>query len=96
MKILDDVTIPIGQVTLPTMVIWGNRDVAVTRMAVERGREYVAGPHEFVELDAGHWLVQEKPDVVIGCIRRQLRRYPLVDSSHVAPTRADQATEPIG
>ena len=46
-------------------------------MAVDVGRGYVAGPHEFVELDAGHWLVQEEPELVGVLLQRHLSRHPL-------------------
>jgi pimeloyl-ACP methyl ester carboxylesterase len=77
MSVLDGTSFEFGPVSLPTMVIWGNRDPAVTRMAVERGRDYVTGAHEFIELDAGHWLAQEEPEIVTALIRRQLRRHTL-------------------
>jgi hypothetical protein len=59
------------------MLVWGNRDPYVSRMAVDVGRGYVAGPHEFVELDAGHWLLQEEQGLVGVLLRRHLSRHPL-------------------
>jgi pimeloyl-ACP methyl ester carboxylesterase len=76
MSVLDGSSLAFGPVSIPTMVIWGNRDPAVSRMAVDIGRTHIAGPHEFVELEAGHWLVQEEPDIVRTLIERQLARHP--------------------
>ncbi|USI88393.1 alpha/beta fold hydrolase [Rhodococcus pyridinivorans] len=78
-KVLEDPR-PVEGVSLPSMLIWGSRDVAVTRMAVDLGRQYIAGPHEFIELDAGHWLVQEEPEFIAACVRRHLTRHALAGS----------------
>ena len=48
-----------GEVQTPTLFIWGNRDIAVTRTAAEGTDQYMKGPYKFVELDVGHWLMQE-------------------------------------
>ncbi len=45
-----------------TLFIWGNQDVAVSRSAAEFCEKYVHGPYQFEELDAGHWIVQDKPE----------------------------------
>lgn len=36
----------------------------IGRTAIDAAPAYMNGPYEFVELDAGHWLVQEQPDGV--------------------------------
>jgi pimeloyl-ACP methyl ester carboxylesterase len=46
-------------VSTPTLFIWGNRDEAVGRRAVEAQRPYMKGPYREIELDAGHWLIEE-------------------------------------
>jgi pimeloyl-ACP methyl ester carboxylesterase len=48
-----------GDVKTPTLFIWGNRDIAVTRTAAEGTHPFMKGDYKFVELDAGHWLMQE-------------------------------------
>ena len=50
-----------GPVSHPTLLIWGNQDIAIGRAAVERTAQYMKGPYRLVELDAGHWLIQEEP-----------------------------------
>jgi hypothetical protein len=49
---------------VPTTYIWGRHDVALARAAAELTANYVAGPYEVVELDAGHWLRETEPDAV--------------------------------
>ena len=62
-----------AEVTTPTLFIWGNQDGAIGRTGVEAGHALMKGPYKFVELDAGHWLIQEQParviDEVVGHLR---------------------------
>ncbi len=53
-----------GPVWHPTLLIWGNQDIAVGRTAVVRTEQYMKGPYRLVELNAGHWLIQEASDRV--------------------------------
>ena len=66
-----------GAVQHPTLLIWGNQDMAIGRTAVERAAQYMKGPYRLVELNAGHWLVQEAPERVHDEILRHLRANPL-------------------
>ena len=50
---------PIGPVSVPTLMIWGNRDQAIGRPGVTATPPLMDGPYRLVELDAGHWLIQE-------------------------------------
>ena len=47
------------EVNTPTMMIWGKKDIAIGPVGVEGTAQYMKGPYEYVELDAGHWLMQE-------------------------------------
>jgi len=49
----------------PVLFVWGNRDPAVSRAAVAGQGPYVTGPFQAVELQAGHWLMEEAPEQVI-------------------------------
>lgn len=55
---------PAPRVTVPTTYLWGTHDVALGRAAAERTARYLTGPYTFVELDASHWLPEERPDDV--------------------------------
>jgi pimeloyl-ACP methyl ester carboxylesterase len=66
-----------GPVAHPTLLIWGNTDLAVGRVAVEGTLPYMRGPFKLVEMDAGHWLVQEQPERVREEILRHLKANPL-------------------
>jgi pimeloyl-ACP methyl ester carboxylesterase len=66
-----------GSVQHPTLLIWGNQDIAVGRVAIERTAQYMKGPYRLVELNAGHWLAQEAPERVHDEILRHLQANPL-------------------
>ena len=50
---------PVGQISVPTLLIWGNQDQAIGRPGVTATPPLMDGPYRLVELDAGHWLIQE-------------------------------------
>ena len=58
-KITDDNFITFGEVKTPSQLIWGNKDIALGRTGAELTKKYMMGPYQFVEIDAGHWLIQE-------------------------------------
>ena len=59
---------PVGLIKVPTTYIWGRHDFALSRRAVELTADYVVGPYEVVELEAGHWLPETQPDAVADAI----------------------------
>lgn len=55
-----------GQVAVPVLYIWSDRDVALGREAAERTADYVSGPYRFVVLEGvSHWIVQEAAERVL-------------------------------
>jgi pimeloyl-ACP methyl ester carboxylesterase len=62
-----------GAVQHPTLLIWGNQDIAVGRVAVERTAQYMEGPYRLLEVNAGHWLAQEEPESVHDEILHHLK-----------------------
>jgi pimeloyl-ACP methyl ester carboxylesterase len=50
---------PVGQISVPTLLIWGNQDQAIGRPGVDATPPLMDGPYRLLELDAGHWLIQE-------------------------------------
>jgi pimeloyl-ACP methyl ester carboxylesterase len=64
---------PVGSIRVPTTYIWGRHDIALTRAAAELTANYVVGPYEVVELDAGHWLPETQPDEVADAVLTRVR-----------------------
>jgi pimeloyl-ACP methyl ester carboxylesterase len=67
------------EVAQPVLYLFGNRDMPVFVRPEVRALQprFVTGPFEEVELDAGHWLIEEEPeqvvDIVMGHLRAQAR-----------------------
>jgi pimeloyl-ACP methyl ester carboxylesterase len=70
-------TLPIayGDVFIPTLMIWGNQDLFVGRAGVEMTRKYIKGDYSYLELNAGHNLVQEQFDRVLQALLDHVRKY---------------------
>jgi pimeloyl-ACP methyl ester carboxylesterase len=64
---------PVGSIKVPTTYIWGRHDLALARAAAELTADYVVGPYDVVELDAGHWLPETQPEAVADAILSRVR-----------------------
>ena len=60
------------EIDLPVLFVWGNRDPAAGRFAAEHQARYMRGPYRFIELDAGHWLLERRTDEVVGAVLAHL------------------------
>ena len=67
--------IQFGNVSVPTLFIWGNMDMAIGRKSVELSEKYMKGPYTFIELYAGHWLIQEEFDKVSNEMIKHIGKY---------------------
>ena len=68
-------TVAYSHVSVPTLLIWGNRDEAIGRAGAEDTGRFMKGENRFVELDAGHWLPREAFDRVMEEISRHLESH---------------------
>jgi pimeloyl-ACP methyl ester carboxylesterase len=64
-------------VSIPTLLIWGNEDIAFGRSGIEATKNYIKGDYELLELKAGHTLIQEKFQEVSAAILEHLQKYPI-------------------
>lgn len=65
------------KVGTPVLYVWGNRDLPVfvgPRVQAAHAR-FMTGPFESIELDAGHWLMQEETEAVVAAVLRHLERF---------------------
>lgn len=53
------------EVQPPTLFIWGSREGWVNAERLERQRALVRGSYQELEVDAGHWLMQEQTQPVV-------------------------------
>ena len=68
---------PIGEVTVPTILIWGNQDQAIGRPGVDATPPLMTGPYRLIELDVGHWLIQAAESKVLNEITEHLKAFPV-------------------
>ena len=62
------------EVTVPTMYVWSDGDLALGRTAAEATASHVAGPYRFVELQGvSHWVPEEAPEVLAELLLEHLR-----------------------
>jgi pimeloyl-ACP methyl ester carboxylesterase len=72
-----DGPVAFGPVSTPTLLLWGKDDIAVRQRMVDGGAKYMSGPYRRVDLDAGHWVIQEQPDQVRDEILAHLKENAL-------------------
>lgn len=51
-------------IELPVLFVWGEREAWVTPARLEAQRGLMQGPYEELELDAGHWVLEARPEAV--------------------------------
>lgn len=57
---------------VPTLFLYGTREGWVNDEALVQQRDLVTAPYEERVLDAGHFLMHEKPDLVVEAIMAHL------------------------
>jgi pimeloyl-ACP methyl ester carboxylesterase len=65
----------IGVINVPVLFIWGENDFALLRSGAEWTADYVQNDYRFVELNAGHWLIQESYEEVFNEISSHLGKF---------------------
>lgn len=52
------------KVTVPTLYVWSDEDVALKEKGARLCADYVVGDYRFERLAGSHWIVEEHPDTV--------------------------------
>lgn len=68
----------LGDIHTPTLFIWGNKDMAIGSVAVEKGHKFMKNDYVFIDLDAGHWLIQIKYADIKSALCEHLLKYKRV------------------
>ncbi|MFI9271101.1 alpha/beta fold hydrolase [Kitasatospora sp. NPDC052896] len=69
----ENLHLPVGEVTVPTLFVWGTADRALGREAAELTAEYVRAPYRFVALEgATHWLPEANADQIVPLLLEHL------------------------
>ncbi|MEL4455261.1 alpha/beta hydrolase [Lutimonas vermicola] len=64
----------LGDINVPTLFIWGNKDIAIGPYAVNNSHQYMKNDYEYIELDSGHWLIQTNYEELKKAILRHVER----------------------
>lgn len=64
----------LGDINVPTLFIWGNKDIAIGSYAVNNSHQYMKNDYEYIELDSGHWLIQTNYQELKKAILRHIKR----------------------
>jgi pimeloyl-ACP methyl ester carboxylesterase len=64
----------LGDIYVPTLFIWGKKDVAIGAYSVSESHQYMKNDYEYVELDSGHWLIQTKYQELEKAITKHIER----------------------
>ena len=64
-----------GDVKTPTLMIWGKTDIAIGSVGIDGTKQYMKGPYQRIDLDAGHWLMQEAFEECYLSIKMHLDKY---------------------
>jgi pimeloyl-ACP methyl ester carboxylesterase len=71
-RALDDPSFAFAPVETPTTLVWGRDDPYVRPMSLDLAADRMKGEYRVIELDAGHWLVQEQPDAIATAVVEHL------------------------
>lgn len=62
-------------ISLPTLFVGGNRDVAIAASGVEDQRRFMVGPFEELALDSSHWLMESRGDEISAAMLEHMARF---------------------
>lgn len=63
----------VGRVRVPTLFVWSDSDVALTRESTQTVHRHVTGPFRYVELrGVSHWIPDEAPDELAEVVLEHL------------------------
>ncbi len=65
------------KITVPTLYVWSDRDIAITAKPARDTANYVSGPYRFETLSgASHWLPEEKPAEIAEMLLQWFAAHP--------------------
>ncbi len=64
----------LGDIHVPTLFIWGKKDMAIGAFSVAESHQYMKNDYEFLALDSGHWLIQTNYQELEAAITNHISR----------------------
>jgi len=65
----------IGDISAPTLIIYGLKDMAIGEESVDESVKYLKGYYKIEKLETGHWLIQESFEAISKSIINHLTNY---------------------
>jgi pimeloyl-ACP methyl ester carboxylesterase len=73
-----DLEMRISNIVVPTLFVWGDRDLACGKQAAIATAQYMKASYRFESLAGySHWLLDEAPDQIAGLILSHIKSHPL-------------------
>ncbi len=54
----------IGNITVPILMIYGTKDMAIGEKAVDDTKKYIDASYKLIKIKASHWLIQDSFDLI--------------------------------
>jgi pimeloyl-ACP methyl ester carboxylesterase len=68
----DNLDVPLGNITVPTLFVWGTADAYLGKIAASATATFCTGSYTFVQLlNRSHWLMDEDPTAIVKLLKRQ-------------------------
>jgi pimeloyl-ACP methyl ester carboxylesterase len=67
----------VGKISVPTMYVWSDKDVALTEKPARDTANYVTGEYRFEILHGAHWIPDEQPDKAVDLLLEWFDAHPI-------------------
>lgn len=64
-----------GDISVPTLFLWGEKDVAIGSLSVENGHGFMKDYYKFLKLEAGHFLIQTNYEEIKIAVTEHLSEF---------------------
>ena len=65
----------IGEIEVPTLLIYGNDDMAIASKGVDETHKFINAPYTLKKINSTHWLIQDSYEIVSKQIFDHLEKY---------------------
>ena len=65
----------IGDIYVPTLMIYGTRDMAIGEKGVDETQKFIKSYYRLKKIDSSHWLIQDSFDVVSNEILDHINKH---------------------
>lgn len=69
------------QITVPTRILWGERDIALSSSMASNSLQYLHNGELISYPDGSHWLTHDLPAEVSACLLEHISRHPVATES---------------